>query len=453
MADVMNETTALISKWDTIMEAEDKSQALRLTKLSKKGIMAQILENQEAWCNKNGQILAEAAPTNVVGNSGTGAIAIWSPVLIRMAKRASQALVSMDFFGTQPAVAPDTLIFALRSRYGSQTGPEALFGKPNTGFSGAGAEAGSSSGFTAAQLTAAGITTIGGVAVANPVSGTSMTTSSAEALGSTGTWGSMAISIEKQPVSVGTRGLYADYTDELRQDMQQVHGENVDEIISTLLVNEILAEMNREFIFRMNTSAKVGAQDTAVPGVYNIVTDSDGRWLLERLKSLMFRVELENNAIALDTRRGKGNRLLCSANIASALAMAGMLDFTPALAANAELDVDPTGQTFAGILATGQRVYVDPFADVNYVTCAFKGATEMDAGIFYVPYTPLEMHRAVDPATMQPRMAFKTRYAVVANPFYAQNAAGVAAAGKGLGQGENGFFKKFLVTGIEVAGQ
>ena len=439
--DQFNET---VEKWTPIIEGKDEANAQAFSRLSKKGIMAQLLENQEKWCNSNVQVLNEAAPTNTIGG---GAVATWAPVLVRMAKRAQQALISMDFFGTQPATTPDTLIFALRSRYTSQTGAEALFGKPNTAHSGTGPEAGSSSGFTEEFITGAGATTA-------PAPGTAMTTSKGELLGSDGSnaWGRMAISIEKQTVSVGTRGLYADYTNELRQDMQAVHGENVDEIISSLLVNEILAEMNREFIMRMNIAAKIGAQQgTAAAGKFNLTTDTDGRWLLERLKALLFRIELENNAVAIDTRRGRANRLLTSANVASALAMAGMLDFSPAIAANGELEVDPTGQTFCGVLASGQRVYIDPFADVNYLTVAYKGATELDAGIYYVPYTPLEMHRAQDPETMQPRMAFKTRYATCANPFYAKKADGTEPAGKGLGAQENGYFRKFLCTGLEVA--
>ncbi|AXF41404.1 major capsid protein [Acinetobacter phage SH-Ab 15599] len=433
-----------VKKWEPIIEGTDKSAETNFSRLSRKGIMTQLLENQENWCNNNVQTLMEAAPTNTIGG---GAVATWAPVLIRMAKRAQQALISMDFFGTQPATTPDTLIFALRSRYTSQTGPEALFGKPNAAFSGAGADVGSTSGFTEEFITGAGATT-------QPTTGTAMTTANAELLGSDAShkWGRMAISIEKQTVSVGTRGLYADYTNELRQDLMAVHGENADEIISSLLVNEILAEMNREFITTMNISAKLGAKTgTATPGKYNLTTDSDGRWLLERLKALLFRIELENNAIAIDTRRGRGNRLLTSANVASALAMAGMLDFSPAIAANGELDIDPTGQTFCGVLASGQRVYIDPFADVNYVTVGYKGATELDAGIYYVPYTPLEMHRAQDPETMQPRMAFKTRYAVSANPFFAQDATGAATPGKGLGPQSNGYYRKFLVNGLEIA--
>lgn len=439
--DQFNET---VEKWTPIIEGKDEANSQAFSRLSKKGIMAQILENQEKWCNANVQVLNEAAPTNTIGG---GAVATWAPVLVRMAKRAQQALISMDFFGTQPATTPDTLIFALRSRYTSQTGPEALFGKPNTAHSGAGAEVGSSSGFTEAFITGAGAT-------ATPASGTAMTTAKGELLGSDAgnAWGRMAISIEKQTVSVGTRGLYADYTNELRQDMQAVHGENVDEIISSLLVNEILAEMNREFITRMNVCAKIGAKTgTAEAGKFNLTTDTDGRWLLERLKALLFRIELENNAVAIDTRRGRANRLLTSANVASALAMAGMLDFSPAIAANGELEVDPTGQTFCGVLASGQRVYIDPFADVNYLTVAYKGATELDAGIYYVPYTPLEMHRAQDPESMQPRMAFKTRYATVANPFMAKNADGTDTVGKGLGAESNGYYRKLLITGLDVA--
>lgn len=440
----MDPIQTMIDKWAEVLDESEVNSAARVGLLSKEGIMARVLENQENWCNQNVNVMNEAAPPTTTASGGQ--IATWAPILVRMAKRSQQALISMDFFGTQPASAPDTLIFAMRARYGSQTGPEALYNKPNTAFSGTGSETGSTSGFTAALL---GV--VNPALVADPATGTAMTTASAEALGSTVAWGKMSVSVEKQTVSVGSRGLYADYTNELRQDLMAVHGENVDEILSQILVNEILSEMNREFITRMNIAARVGAKSTANPGIFNLVTDSDGRWMMERMKSLLFRIEQEANAVSIATRRGKANRVLTTPNVASAMQMAGMLDFSPALAANAELNIDPSAQVFAGVLANGMKVYVDPFSDVNYVTVGYKGDNEMDAGIYYVPYTPLEMYTGKDPETMQPRMAFKTRYAVCANPFFSKDAAGVAFPGNGLGQNSNGYFRKFLVSGLELA--
>ncbi|ACV50061.1 gp23 major head protein [Delftia phage PhiW-14] len=430
-------TEKMRQDWAPVLDNKDeyKSKAL-----SRRDIMTRLLENQSQWCNENRRFLGEAAAP---GNS-TGAVATWSPVLISMVKRSTPNLIALDFMGTQPLGTPDGLIFAMRARYNNQTGDEAFYQDIKSGHSGDGTvDAGDPSGFTKAlvdQFT-------GGTSGADPAYGKGMTTAEMETLGTTGgkVWGKMAVTVEKQSVSAKGRGLYADYSHELRQDMAAVHGEDVDAILSDMLVNEIQAEMNREFIRTLNVSSKLGFGGA---GIFDLMTDTDGRWLVERLKGLMFRIELEANAIAIDTRRGKGNRLLCSANVASALAMAGMLDFTPAMAANAGLDVDATGQTFAGVLANGMKVFIDPYAVLDYINIVYKGESELDAGIFYAPYTPLEMYRGLGEDSMNPRLAFKTRYGVVANPFYAQKADGTKPTGLGLGQGENGYGRKLLIKGI-----
>lgn len=426
----------LIEKWKPVMEKEASS----VKALSRDAIAAQLLENQEAWCNKNQQFLLEtAASTNSMGG---GAVATWSPVLIKMAKRLPPMLISMEFFGVQPLSMPDGLIFAMRSRYSNQTGSEALYNTIQSGFSGNGtADAGSTSGLPKDTIAT-------GNPAADPVVGGAMATASAEALGSTQPWAQMALSIEKSSISAKSRGLFADYTHELRQDMQAVHGEDVDALLSDILVTEIQAEMNREFIRTMLIAGKLGAYGATKAGVFDIHADTDGRWMMERWKGLLFQIELDANQIALDTRRGRGNRLLCSPNVASALAMAGVLEYNPNLGANASLEVDPTANTFVGVLANGMRVHIDPYADSDFYCVAYKGASELDAGIYFAPYTPLEMYRTVGEDNFNPRMGFKTRYGVGANPYYYQNAAGVAAAGKGLGQGENGYFRKAAIINL-----
>lgn len=443
-------TEDLREKWKPIVEADVSS--VKTAALSRSDILTRLLENQEDWINKNlAQVVMEtAASTNVMGGgtafNTTGAVATWAPVLIKMVKRTVPNLVSMDFMGVQPLSTPDGLIFAMRSRYynGSdmKTSDEAFYQTIKSGFSGNGtADAGSVSGLPANTVTS-------GIPAVDAAFGIGMTTSYAEGLGSTNAWAQMGLTIEKQSVSAKSRGLYADYSHELRQDLMAVHGEDVDSILSDMLVTEIQAEMNREFIRTMNVAGKLGGLGTSTPGVFSLTADTDGRWFQERVKSMMFQLELEANAIALETRRGKGNRILCSSNVASALAMTGLLDFTPALAQNASIQVDPTGNTFAGVLANGMTVFIDPYADIDYLTIGYKGPSELDSGIFFSPYTPLEMYRTVGENNFQPRMAFKTRYGISANPFYAQDAAGNAASGKGLGQGENGYFRKLAVTNL-----
>lgn len=427
-------TEQMLEKWKPIIEAE----AGAARGLTKEKIQARLLENQEDWCRKNQQFLMEtAASTNATGS----AVATWSPVLIKMAKRLPPMLISMNFFGVQPLATPDGLVFAMRSRYTNQTGAEAFYNEANTAFSGTGTQAGTVAGLPSGYVGA-------GDPAANPSTGVGMSTATAEALGSTQPWAKMALSIEKQTVTAKSRGLYADYTHELRQDMMAVHGEDVDAILSEILVTEIQAEMNREFIRTMLIAGKYGAANATKAGIFDVTADTDGRWMMERWKGMLFQIELDANAIAIDTRRGKGNRLLCSPNVASALAMAGVLEYNPHLASQAGMKVDATTSTFAGVLANGMEVHIDPYADREYYCVAYKGASEMDAGIFYSPYTPLEMYRTVGEDNFNPRMAFKTRYAISANPFYVQDAAGSVAAGKGLGQGENGYFRKAVVTNL-----
>jgi len=429
-------TEQMMEKWKPVLEAESKDvQGMTMDK-----IQARLLENQESWCRANQQFLLEtAAASNTIGG---GAVATWSPVLIKMAKRLPPMLVSMEFFGVQPLATPDGLVFAMRSRYGSQTGAEALFNEADSAFSGSGAQAGTTAGLPKDYLVA-------GDPAVDPTYGTGMTTAEAEALGSTKTWNKMAVSIEKTQVSAKARGLYADYSHELRQDMQAVHGEDVDAILSEMLVTEIQAEMNREFIRTMLVAAKYGAVGATKAGVFDVTADTDGRWMMERWKGLLYQIELDANAVMLDTKRGKANRLLVSPNVASALAMAGVLEYNPNLAANKGIDSDVISSTFAGVLANGMRVHIDPYADREFYMVGYKGTNQMDAGIFYSPYTPLEMYRTVGEDSFNPRIGFKTRYAVSANPFYRINpATGLEVTGKGLGQGENGFFRKAVVKNL-----
>lgn len=442
--------------WKPMIESTESDETHAL---SKSDILCRVLENTKDFCKNNPVHMqmdgASLNESDTAGNVKAG-MASWSPVLIKMVKRLMPNLVAVDFMGTQPLSTPDGLIFAMRARYGGQTvgNNEAFYQQIQSGFSGNGvADAGDISGFPAATLTAAGLTV---PAPVDPTFGQAAVTAQFENMGDGTTgpngvknWAQMGVTIEKQTVTAATRGLFADYSQELRQDMMALYGEDVDSILSDMLVTEIQAEMNREFIRTMNVAAKPGSQAAAVPGVYNLKVDADGRWFLERIKSFMFNLECDANAVAVDSRRGKANRLLCSPNVASALAMAGLLDYNLSnLNQNKDLEVDPTGQTFAGVLANGMKVFVDPYAVLDYVTMGYKGPTELDAGIFFAPYTPLEMYRTLDPNTFNPRMAFKTRYAIAANPFYAQNAAGVASAGLGLGQGTNGFFRKSLVLNL-----
>jgi hypothetical protein len=408
----------------------------------KRAVTAVLLENQEKFLREqnafasSGSFLTES-PTNAVGNGGytsSGSdttVAGFDPVLISLIRRSMPNLVAYDLAGVQPMSGPTGLIFAMRSKYKTQGGAEALFDEADTAFSGQDANFNRTNGFSDGT---AGMGTTGQTgsnpSVLNPVSTASSTgytvgqglrTDDAENLGDgIGAFNQMAFSIEKVTVTAKSRALKAEYSLELAQDLKAIHGLNAEAELANILSTEILAEINREVIRTIYKVAEQGAAvNTATAGVFDLDVDSNGRWSVEKFKGLLFQIERDANAIAQRTRRGKGNIILCSADVASALTMAGVLDYTPAL--NANLNVDDTGNTFAGVLQGKYRVYIDPYAanvDANqYYVVGYKGSSPYDAGLFYCPYVPLQMVRAVGENTFQPKIGFKTRYGMVANPF------------------------------------
>jgi hypothetical protein len=397
----------LVKKWAPILEHEGSAP---IKDTYRKEVTAVLLENQEREMRRGAEAMGElfeAAPTNASGSyPDAGGMAKFDPVLISLVRRAMPQLIAYDIAGVQPMTQPTGLIFAMKSRYSTMGGTEALFNEADTDFSGTGTHEGS-----------------------NPVSGTyttgtGMSTAAAERLGQggsgDGTFGQMAFSIEKTSVTAKTRALKAEYSIELAQDMKSVHGLDAEGELSNILSAEILAEINREVIRTVYRTAKVGAQvGTATAGTFDLDVDSNGRWSVEKFKGLLFQVEREANAIAQQTRRGRGNFIICSSDVASALAMAGVLDYAPALSTN--LNVDEASTTFAGVLNGKYKVYVDPYSanqsGTQFMTVGYKGTSAFDAGLFYCPYVPLQMVRAVDPNSFQPKIGFKTRYGLVANPF------------------------------------
>jgi FlaG/FlaF family flagellin (archaellin) len=407
-------------------------------------VTAVLLENQEKFLREEREFLYEAGPTNSAGtggfsNTGTGAVATgpvagFDPVLISLIRRSMPNLVAYDLAGVQPMNGPTGLIFAMRSRYGTNrtAGSEAFFNEADTSFSGENAAQNLTGSFTDV---AAGFGTTSNPAGTNPgvlnpvgtastagyATGQGMNTGDAESLGDgTSVFNEMAFSIEKVTVTAKSRALKAEYSLELAQDLKAIHGLNAEAELANILSTEILAEINREVIRTIYKVAEQGAAvNTATAGIFDLDVDSNGRWSVEKFKGLLFQIERDANAIAQRTRRGKGNMILCSADVASALTMAGVLDYTPAL--NANLNVDDTGNTFAGVLQGKYRVYIDPYsANVSsnqYYVVGYKGSSPYDAGIFYCPYVPLQMVRAVGENSFQPKIGFKTRYGLVANPF------------------------------------
>jgi hypothetical protein len=344
-------------------------------------------------------------------------------------------LIAYDIAGVQPMTGPTGLIFAMRSKYGTQGGTESGFNAADTTFAGTGTETG-------------GVPIAGDVAnTALFSTGTGMGTDAAEALGSvpgTNDFAEMAFSIEKVTVAAKTRALKAEYTSELAQDLKAVHGLDAETELANILQSEILVEINRELVRNVYQSAKQGAAGAAVQGTFDLDVDANGRWSVEKFKGLMFQIEQEANAIAQNTRRGKGNLVVCSSDVASALQMAGVLDYTPALAANS-LNVDDTGNTFAGVLNGRYKVYIDPYAGSNYLVVGYKGSSSFDAGLFYCPYVPLQMVRAVGENSFQPKIGFKTRYGMVANPF----ARGGAVANDGvITANTNEYYRRVRVTNL-----
>lgn len=396
----------LVKKWAPILEHES---APKIRDNYRKEVTAVLLENQEREMAKQREALFEAAPANSVGSYGdTGGFAKFDPVMISLVRRAMPQMIAYDVCGVQPMTQPTGLIFAMKSRYSTQGGDEALFNEADTDFAGTG--------------THSGAYDFGG----SETTGTGLATSDGERLGQggvgDGSFGAMAFSIEKTSVTAKTRALKAEYSIELAQDMKSVHGLDAEGELSNILSTEILAEINREVIRTIYKTAKPGAQvGVTTAGTFDLDTDSNGRWSVEKFKGLMFQIEREANAIGQQTRRGRGNVIITSADVASALAMAGVLDYSSGLTGKNDLTVDDTSTTFAGILNGKYKVYVDPYtsnvSSTQFFVVGYKGASAFDAGLFYCPYVPLQMVRAVDPNSFQPKIGFKTRYGLVANPF------------------------------------
>lgn len=438
----------LIGKWGPILEHVDMP---KIENVQKRNATAVVLENTHQalrdgtdWSPRSllDANLMEAAPTNATGAN----IQNYDPVLISLVRRAMPNLMAYDVAGVQPMTGPTGLIFAMRSRYTSQTGTETFYNEVNTAFSTV--RAGNS---TIGESHTVGNTTVavsGNSANYNFAGG--MTTAQAEGLGSTGNapntaFAEMAFSIEKVTVTAMSRALKAEYSMELAQDLKAIHGLDAETELSNILASEILAEINREVVRTINVSAVTGAASgTSAVGTFDLDLDSNGRWSVEKFKGLLFQIERECNQIAQQTRRGKGNILICSSDVASALQMTGVLSYTPALNTNNNLTVDDTGNTFAGTLLNRIKVYIDPYAAGQYMTVGYKGSNAFDAGLFYCPYVPLQMVRAVGENTFQPKIGFKTRYGMVANP-YAQG----ATAGNGvITQNSNVYYRRLLVANI-----
>ena len=433
-------------KWQPVLEHPDLP---KIEDTYKRAVTATILENQERAAKEDNAFLSEAAPTNATGAS----IANWDPILISLVRRAMPNLIAYDIAGVQPMTGPTGLIFAMRSRYATQAGTEALFDEADTDFSGRNAAGSSVDGYSSTAHAGTNPSVLNDSSPGTYTAGTAMTTAAAEALGdaSGNAFAEMAFSIEKSTVTAKSRALKAEYTMELAQDLKAIHGLDAETELANILSSEILAEINREVVRTIYINSEKGAGvNTTTAGIFDLDTDSNGRWSVERFKGLMFQVEREANEIAQRTRRGRDNIIICSSDVASALQMAGVLDYAPAL--NNNLSVDDTGNTFAGVLNGKYKVYIDPYSANNaakqYFVVGYKGTSPYDAGIFYCPYVPLQMVRAVGQDTFQPKIGFKTRYGLQANPF-AEAGTGDAAVINGSGSANaNRYYRKVQVANL-----
>ncbi len=468
----MFNTEQLQEKWSPLLDYEGLDP---IKDSHRRAVTAILLENQERTIREEREFLYEA-PTNFTSTStgtgtglsgtSTGALQGFDPVLISLIRRSMPNLIAYDLCGVQPMNGPTGLIFAMRSRYKTQGGDETFYNEVDSAFSGQDSGFNNTNGFSGASV-GMGTTAQGGnnPSVLDPTNsstaqqanagvganqynvGQGMRTDDAESLGESDQFNQMAFSIEKVTVTAKSRALKAEYSLELAQDLKAIHGLNAEAELANILSTEILAEINREVIRTIYKIAKPGAQvNTATAGTFDLDVDSNGRWSVEKFKGLIFQIERDANAIAQQTRRGKGNTILCSADVASALAMAGVLDYTPAL--NANLNVDDTGNTFAGVLQGKYRVYIDPYsANVSanqFYVVGYKGSSPYDAGLFYCPYVPLQMVRAVGENTFQPKIGFKTRYGMVANPF----AEGLTAGAGALTTNANTYYRRVKVANL-----
>ena len=435
-------------KWQPVLEHPDLP---KIGDSYRRAVTSVILENQERASKEDAAFLSEAAPTNATGS----AISNWDPILISLVRRAMPNLIAYDIAGVQPMTGPTGLIFAMRSRYTSQTGSEAFFDEADSDFSGRNAAGSSVDGYSSTAQAGTNPAVLNDSSPSAFTKGTAMTTAAAEALGdaSGNAFAEMAFSIEKSTVTAKSRALKAEYTMELAQDLKAIHGLDAETELANILSAEILAEINREVVRTIYINAEKGAAvNTTTAGIFDLDTDSNGRWSVERFKGLMFQLERDANRIAQRTRRGKGNMIICSSDVASALQMAGVLDYTPAL--NNNLNVDDTGNTFAGVLNGRYKVYIDPYsansAAKQYYVVGYKGTSPYDAGMFYCPYVPLQMVRAVGQDTFQPKIGFKTRYGLIANPFAETGAiSGAATAVNDAGSANsNRYYQKVQVANL-----
>jgi hypothetical protein len=437
----------LSKKWEAVVEHPDLPQ---IKDNYRKAVTTVLLENQEKALREERSALFEAAPVNNI--SASAGIDKYDPIMIGLVRRAMPNLMAYDICGVQPMTGPTGLIFAMRSMYGSERGntytrSEALYNEANTNFS-------------AASYNGSGVQgTVNPTHVgSNPVSGTyttanAATTAFAEALGdsSSNAFGQMSFSIDKTTVTARSRALKAEYTVELAQDLKAIHGLDAEAELSNILSQEFMFEINREVVRTIYRVAKPGSPATATAGTFDLDIDSNGRWSVERFKGLLFNIERDANHIAQDTRRGKGNFIVCSADVASALAMSGVLDYAPALSTN--LNVDDTGNTFAGVLNGRFRVYIDPYSAnlgnaSQFYLVGYKGSSPYDAGIFYCPYIPLQMVRAVDPNSFQPKIGFKTRYGMIANPYVTTNTLTNANDADNFTADRNQYYRRTLVSNL-----
>ena len=443
----------LQEKWAPILE---HSELDNISDKYRKAVTSILLENQESFLREEAGILNEAAPTMSAGSSpagfsgtatATGPVAGFDPVLISLIRRSMPKLIAYDIAGVQPMTGPTGLIFAMRSRYGTNrtAGTEAFFNEADAEFSAE--NAASDLGQSAQSGSNPGLLNDSGTYTTN----TGMTTAQAEALGdaSGNQFAEMNFSIEKVTVTAKSRALKAEYSLELAQDLKAVHGLDAESELANILSTEVLAEINREVVRTVYKVARPGAQNnTATAGIFDLDVDSNGRWSVEKFKGLLFQIDRDMNAIGHETRRGKGNILICSADVASALSMAGVLDYTPALAGNSNLLPDDNSSTLAGTLNGRIKVYVDPYSanvsDRHFYVAGYKGSSAYDAGLFYCPYVPLQMVRAVGQDTFQPKIGFKTRYGMVANPF----AEGTDQGGGDLDPNKNRYYRRVLVDNL-----
>lgn len=427
-------TNPLVEKWKEVLEHEDMP---KIESKHKQKTLARLLENyavetgkaNEAVASVAGYLNEDAVPTNVTGN-----VSKYDPILIALIRRAMPNLIAYDVAGVQPMTGPTGLIFAIRPKYVSSgsLGADAFYNEADSDFSGAGTH----SGTNPAVLNDATPGTY--------TNGTGMATADGEALGISAPFPEMGLEIEKVSVTAKTRALKATYSIEMAQDMKQIHGLDAETELANILTSEVLAEINREVIRTIYVTAKPGSQqgDLTTAGTYDLDTDSNGRWSAEKFKGMLFQIDREANAVAKATRRGKANWLICSSDVASALSLAGILDYAPAL--NTELQVDDCGNTFAGILNGRYRVYIDPYATGDFWVVGYKGANAYDAGLYYAPYVPVQMMKAVSDDSFQPKIGLKTRYGLVANPF----AEGTTKGAGALTANTNNYFRRTKVVNL-----